>query len=61
MVTSNNIFSTSNDPPGNSIKEYDNFKECEEALITGNAIENTNNGNKAELLKIIMGSRLKYY
>ena len=40
-----------NDPPGNSIKEYDNFKECEEALIKGNAIENAINGNKAELFK----------
>ena len=40
-----------NVPPGNSIKAYDSYKECEEALITINDIDETINGNKSELFK----------
>ena len=40
-----------NTPPGNSIKAYDSYKECEEALITINNIDETINGNKAKLFK----------
>ena len=40
-----------NTPPGNSIKEYATYKECEEALIAINDIDETINGNKAELFK----------
>ena len=44
-----------NKPPGNSIKAYDSYKECEEALITINNIDETINGNKAELFKDMNG------
>ena len=40
-----------NTPPGNSINEYDSYKECEEALIKRNNIDEAINGNKAELFK----------
>ena len=37
--------------PGNSISEYDSYQECEEALIKRNDIDESINGNKAELFK----------
>ena len=40
-----------NTPPGNSINEYATYKECEEALIKRNNIDEAINGNKAELFK----------
>ena len=37
---------------GNSIKEYGTYKECEEALITINDIDEAINGNKSELIRL---------
>ena len=45
------ISAEANTPPGNSINEYDSYKECEEALIKRNNIDEAINGNQAELFK----------
>ena len=45
------ISAESNTPPGNSINEFNSYKECEEALIKRNNIDEAINGNKAELFK----------
>ena len=43
------------EPPGKSIEAYATYKECEEALISINDIDEAINGNKAELFKDMNG------
>ena len=49
------ISSQPTEPPGNSIEAYATYKECEEALISINDIDEAINGNKAELFKDMNG------